>query len=161
MKKMYIAVTYDLYCGEPEELMERATENQPFTFYSGVGMALERFENEILATELDGTFDLSMAMSSAATMSLNGTALAADTANDESVYAEIVEFIEGRKWYTNLVDIVYADEDGEFYAIFKNGSTAIIEGDEPDLEVLPSKTALATPTSVTSIKVNSKVYYES
>ena len=23
MKKMYIAVTYDLYCGEPEELMEQ------------------------------------------------------------------------------------------------------------------------------------------
>lgn len=85
--------------------------------------------------QLDGTFDLSMAMSSAATMSLNGTALAADTANDESVYAEIVEFIEGRKWYTNLVDIVYSDEDDEFYAIFKNGSTAIIEGDEPDLVV--------------------------
>ena len=60
MKKMYIAASYDLYCGEPEELMERATENQPFTFYSGVGMALERFENEILATELNGTFDFTI-----------------------------------------------------------------------------------------------------
>ena len=60
MKKMYIAVTYDLFCGEPEELMERATETQPFTFYSGVGMALERFENEILATELNGTFDFTI-----------------------------------------------------------------------------------------------------
>lgn len=111
--------------------------------------------------QLDGTFDLSMAMSSAATMSLNGTALAADTADDESVYAEIVEFIEGRKWYDNLVDIVYADEDGEFYAIFKNGTTAIIEGDEPDLSVLPNASALATPTSVTAIKVNGTTYYES
>ena len=60
MKKMYIAVSYDLFCGEPEELMERATENQPFTFYSGVGMALERFENEMLATELNGTFDFTI-----------------------------------------------------------------------------------------------------
>ena len=60
MKKRYIAVTYDLFCGEPEELMERATETQPFTFYSGVGMALERFENEILATELNGTFDFTI-----------------------------------------------------------------------------------------------------
>ena len=60
MKKMYIAVTYDLYCGEPEELMERATEKQPFTFYSGIGMALDRFEKEILATELNGTFDFTI-----------------------------------------------------------------------------------------------------
>ena len=111
--------------------------------------------------QLDGTFDLSMAMSSAATMSLNGTALAADTANDESIYAEIVEFIEGRKWYTNLVDIVYSDEDDEFYAIFKNGSTAIIEGDEPDLVVVGT-----FPTDVDSISIVnsadnfSKVYYE-
>lgn len=107
--------------------------------------------------QLDGTFDLSMAMSSAATMSLNGTALAADTANDESVYAEIVEFIEGRKWYNNLVDIVYSDEDNELYAIFKNGSTAVIEGDEADIVITPSSWA-GDAAKVTQVAVNGKTY---
>jgi hypothetical protein len=107
--------------------------------------------------QLDGTFDLSMAMSSAATMSLNGTALAADTANDESVYAEIVEFIEGRKWYANLVDIVYSDDDNELYAIFSNGSTAVIEGDEADVNIAPSTWA-GDAAKVTSVSVGGKVY---
>ena len=47
---------------------------------------------------LDGAFDLSMAMSSAATMSLNGTALAVDdgTCDGEGIYAEIVEVVNSR-----------------------------------------------------------------
>lgn len=53
---------------------------------------------------LDGQFDLSMAMSSAATMSLNGTALATASADCDGagVYAEIVEVKTGRKWYEGL-----------------------------------------------------------
>lgn len=68
---------------------------------------------------LDGAFDLSMAMSSAATMSLNGTALAT-AANDcegEGVYAEIVEVVNGVKWYSDVValepDLEAIDGTGE------------------------------------------------
>lgn len=107
--------------------------------------------------QLDGTFDLSMAMSSAATMSLNGTALAADTADDESVYAEIVEFIEGRNWYDNLADIVYADDDNELYAIFNNGSTAIIDGEEPDISIDPEDWK-GDAAKVKSVTVGKKTY---
>ena len=54
--------------------------------------------------QLDGQFDLSMAMSSAATMSLNGTALATDAGgcDDTGVYAEIVQVIDGQ----SLDDVV-------------------------------------------------------
>lgn len=57
---------------------------------------------------LDGTFDLSMAMSSAATMSLNGTALAVDdgSCDNEGIYAEIVEVINGAHWYDGLLGFV-------------------------------------------------------
>ena len=56
---------------------------------------------------LDGAFDLSMAMSSAATMSLNGTALAtaANDCDGEGVYAEIVEVVNGVKWYDDVVEL--------------------------------------------------------
>lgn len=57
---------------------------------------------------LDGAFDLSMAMSSAATMSLNGTALATSSADcdGEGVYAEIVEVVDGVKWYDGIVKLM-------------------------------------------------------
>lgn len=53
---------------------------------------------------LDGTFDLSMAMSAAATISITGTALAVDdgSCDSEGVYAEIVEVITGKGQYDNL-----------------------------------------------------------
>lgn len=61
---------------------------------------------------LDGAFDLSMAMSSAATMSLNGTALATDdgTCDGDGIYAEIVEVVEGADWKDGLIGLV-VDED--------------------------------------------------
>jgi hypothetical protein len=90
-------------------------------------------------------------------MSLNGTALAADTADDESVYAEIVEFVEGRNWYDNLVDIVYADDDNELYAIFNNGSTAIIDGDEPEISIEPTNWG-GNAAKVTKVLIGTDVY---
>lgn len=61
---------------------------------------------------LDGTFDLSMAMSSAATISLQGTALAVDdgTCEGKGVYAEIVEVIEGSSVMDGLADIIVDEE---------------------------------------------------
>ena len=83
---------------------------------------------------LDGAFDLSMAMSSAATMSLNGTALAT-AANDcegEGVYAEIVEVVEDTVWYQDLKRMVVDDEgmelEGAFTADELNGKTFIVYG---------------------------------
>ena len=66
---------------------------------------------------LDGAFDLSMAMSSAATMSLNGTALATASSDcdGDGVYAEIVEVRNGVKWYDGLLTLEpdLGDVDGQ------------------------------------------------
>ena len=66
--------------------------------------------------QLDGAFDLSMAMSAPATMSLNGTALAVSDGgcDDNGIYAEIVEVIESAKWYDGLTGI--ATEYGDYAA---------------------------------------------
>ena len=123
MKKMYIAASYDLYCGEPEELMERATENQPFTFYSGVGMALERFENEMLATELNGTFDFTIPAEEAygeyddeAVVTLEKEIFMVDGKVDEEL------FVEG-----NILPLL--DSEGNRF----NGS--VVESDEKTVKV--------------------------
>lgn len=64
--------------------------------------------------KLDGSFDLSLAMASAATVSLNGTALAVSdgTCEDEGVYAEIVEVVNGRKWYDGLESLAFEGFEG-------------------------------------------------
>ena len=60
LKNYYVALTYDLKVGEEDELMESTTVENPFTFYSGLGMVLEDFEKAILACEVDGTFDFTI-----------------------------------------------------------------------------------------------------
>lgn len=90
---------------------------------------------------LDGAFDLSMAMSSAATMSLNGTALAIDdgSCDGEGIYAEIVEVVAGAHWYDGLTRIAteYGDVAGvselavnteiNVYGIYKNAMPSLID----------------------------------
>ena len=48
-KKNFVALTYDLFVGEGEEkeLMEKATKENPLTFYTGMGMMLDKFEKEV------------------------------------------------------------------------------------------------------------------
>lgn len=55
--------------------------------------------------QLNGTVDLSLAMASAATIALEGTALAYEDSCDDAKYAEIVEFIDISPYdgYTSLV----------------------------------------------------------
>lgn len=88
---------------------------------------------------LDGTFDLSMAMSSAATMSLQGTALAVDdgTCDGSGVYAEIVEIIDDTEggFVKNIKDVI-ADADQlevnkvpVVYVMYKNGNISKIDAE--------------------------------
>ena len=100
---------------------------------------------------LDGAFDLSMAMSSAATMSLNGTALAVDdgTCDGEGIYAEIVEYIAANNIKDGLEGI-QVEEDAYTttemavgtqivtYGIYTNGYPSII--DPSELEYDPAAT---------------------
>lgn len=85
--------------------------------------------------QLDGTFDLSMAMTSAATMSLQGMALAVDDGSCEGkgVYAEIVEILNTNVLENTLKDIVIdpdtvaADKVPDVYGLFKNGSVSKLD----------------------------------
>lgn len=57
-KNFYVALSYDLMVGEEkEELMERASELEPLTFYSGIGGMLPKFEAEILPLNEGDAFD--------------------------------------------------------------------------------------------------------
>lgn len=78
--------------------------------------------------QLDGRFDLSMAMSSAATMSLNGTALATDAGgcDDTGVYAEIVQVIDGQTLDDVISELAF---DSDY---LKVGDVPIIYGKTSD-----------------------------
>lgn len=55
----FLAVTYKLYTGNggEEMLIEEATQERPFVFLSGFGVALDAFEQQILATPENDSFD--------------------------------------------------------------------------------------------------------
>lgn len=87
--------------------------------------------------QLDGQFDLTLNMTSAASIALNGTALAVSSGdcNGEDYYAEIIEKAEGADWRTNLKDFVIDPEHlkvGEAPVIFgisNNGGIFSIPND--------------------------------
>lgn len=87
---------------------------------------------------LDGTFDLSMAMSSAATISLAGTALAVDDGSCEGkgIYAEIVEVETNSTVATGLKAIIVDEETAiagavpEVYGQYVDGHISIIDNSE-------------------------------
>lgn len=60
-EKKFVAVSYDLYVGgengSNEELMEKATAEQPLTFVFGVGMMLEAFERNLKGLQVGDAFD--------------------------------------------------------------------------------------------------------
>lgn len=55
----FLAVTYKLYTGNggEEMLIEEATQECPFVFLSGFGVALDAFEQQILVTPENESFD--------------------------------------------------------------------------------------------------------
>lgn len=68
MSHKYVTVAYELYSDNAEgvhELIEKAPEEHPFQFISGMGMTLELFEENILACEAGGNFDFTLAVDDA------------------------------------------------------------------------------------------------
>ncbi len=63
----YIAVSYELYVTEDgkRSLMEKATAVRPFFFISGMGMALEYFENRLLNLKPGEKFDFTIPVAEA------------------------------------------------------------------------------------------------
>lgn len=111
---------------------------------------------------LDGTFDLSMAMSAAATMSLAGTALAVDdgSCDGAGIYAEIVEVETNSDASTGLKEII-VDEDSlvagkepVVYGLYNDGHISVI--DAGDYTVEPALTDNKFAAGAYTIKVGDK-----
>lgn len=63
---------------------------------------------------LSGAQELSMEMTGASTTSLSGSALAVNdsaSCDGEGYYAELLEIIEGAKWYDNCIGLMVVDSD--------------------------------------------------
>lgn len=111
---------------------------------------------------LDGTFDLSMAMSAAATMNLAGTALAVDdgSCDGAGIYAEIVEVETNSDASTGLKEII-VDEDSlvagkepVVYGLYNDGHISVI--DAGDYTVEPALTDNKFAAGEYTIKVGDK-----
>ena len=85
--------------------------------------------------QLDGQFDLSMAMTSAATIALNGTALAVDAGGceDDGIYAAIGQVLEGSTYSSKGIRMIAVDPESAVagsvpvvYGLYNNGSTGLI-----------------------------------
>lgn len=89
--------------------------------------------------QLDGQFDLSMAMTSAATIALNGTALAVDAGGceDDGIYAEIVQVLDGATYASKGIRMIAIDPESAVsgavpvvYGLYSNGSTGLIPNED-------------------------------
>jgi len=59
-EKKIVAVSYELYVGEKDEkpeLMEKAPKDRPLKFISGIGMMLEKFEENLKGLKVGDKFD--------------------------------------------------------------------------------------------------------
>ena len=60
---LYITVAYELYTNDnngKETMVEKAPEDKPFQFISGMGATLEYFEKKIVALKKDDAFDFTI-----------------------------------------------------------------------------------------------------
>ena len=62
MENKFITVAYKLFVMQDgkKTLVEEATVQRPFQFISGMGMALERFENEVVSLAKGDNFNLTI-----------------------------------------------------------------------------------------------------
>lgn len=68
MSHKYVTVAYELYSDNSKgvhELIEKAPEEHPFQFISGMGMTLELFESNILACQAGDSFDFTLGVDDA------------------------------------------------------------------------------------------------
>ena len=96
--------------------------------------------------QLDGAFDLNMAMTSASTMTMNGTALAVNAGgcDDDGIYAEVVEVVDTETPYTDAKDI-YVSEDylttedaPKVYVFYKDTTMGDVPNDSKYLVFTPA-----------------------
>lgn len=126
-KEMVLILTANLFAGD-------ASHPESGRPVGTITVKIPRFQ-------LDGSFDLSMAMSSAATTNIAGTALASESGDCDTtgVYAEIVEVIEGRTVTPkalvfedgddalNVDDLTIGAKLPDVYAIYTDNSVSVVD----------------------------------
>lgn len=66
LRNRYVAVSYKLFTVDTdgsEELVERAPKEEPFSFVSGMGVALDAFEKKIVSLQCGENFDFILSVS--------------------------------------------------------------------------------------------------
>lgn len=112
--------------------------------------------------QLDGQFDLSMAMTSAASMSLNGTALAVSdgTCQDNGIYAEIVEILDDADYTYDLVEVIKG-EDGEFTGVYRDGHMSELDEAEDNITAYSFADGQYTRVMISDLEDGNYYYFNS
>jgi FKBP-type peptidyl-prolyl cis-trans isomerase SlyD len=117
-KNQFISLSYQLYIDgdEGQEMMEEAPAERPFQFITGLGIALDAFESQVINLAKDDTFDFSIPKEQAygdyndelllelarETFSFNGHF------DHEHIYEDAVVPLqdeEGRRFYGRIVEV--------------------------------------------------------
>ena len=111
---------------------------------------------EVPRFQLDGGQEFAFNMSSNTTMNLSGTALAVEDGCDvnNSKLFRLIEVITGRSYTTDLVGVMFANEDSahvgdvpEVYAVYKDRSVALLPNDVTGITFTPALTDGAFATA--------------
>ena len=119
---------------------------------------------EVPRFKLNGAQDFAMAMSSNQTMSLSGTALAAEGGCDinKAELLKIREVVWGRKWYEGAEELMFDEEllgNGDtvkVYAVYENGTTALVDNSELTFTVTGEGNSI-TDEGVLTVTVAGKI----
>lgn len=154
-QELYLIITAPLYAGD--------------ACSASNGKKAGTVQFDIPRFKLNGAQDFAMAMSSNQTMSLNGIALAAEGGCDinNSTLLKIREVIWGRTWYEDAAELMFDSSklgNGDVvdvYAVYKNGSTALVDNDKLSFTLNPTTNSIAagklTVTAAGTIKAEFKV----
>ena len=111
--------------------------------------------------QLDGQFDLSMAMTSSASIALNGTALAVDAGgcDDDGIYAEVVRVLKNATYSSKGIRMIAIDPESAVagqtpvvYGLYGNGSTGLIPNADLTFEPALADGKFAANTYNVSLK---------
>lgn len=112
-KVLHVVIMNDLYSGDPQNL--------------GTSTRYGRLITDIPAFQLDGSQDLSLTATSAATVSLAGSALAVedgDSCEEDPYYGTMTEYINGTSWKDAVVAL--GVENSEMELLYDETETAIV-----------------------------------